>query len=161
MLEFKPTPKGVLRGAFKDRFGAECELQESSYTEESCIWVGPVIDSQGEPLTSSRMHLTRDQALELSLALRYFANEGWLGQYTTDHFRVGNWVRGIGRDNHEVYGRVQQAHIGDSITIQDQKVMGPTGEWVTLWSTITQEWEPAEPPPDGISLYDHLTEEED
>jgi len=162
MITFKATGKGFLLGNFKDRYGARCSIQESSYQEDLCLWVGVETDVMGETLLNARMHLTQEQARELAEALLYFANEGSLGQYDANsHFRVGSWVRGIGKDNFGIYGRITMAHMGEHLTVQDQNTPGEEGQITCIWETAPKIWSPAEAPPEGRTIYEHLDDDDD
>lgn len=98
------TNRGFAIKTFKDRYDVECNIQKSSIATEDCIWLGvnnadPKImandakvlgidteQSTGwvdyplprEVLLNTRMHLTRDQARELSVVLDKFAETGEL-----------------------------------------------------------------------------------
>lgn len=158
MIKFRATQSGHLVGKFKDRYGAECSIQESSYTDEACLWLGVEEDNSGQAVLQGRMHLTQDQARELAEALLHFAHEGALGQYDTDHYRVGAWVRGIGKNNFDIHGRVIHAHVGHVLTVQDQKQPGVEGHIHCVWEDISRWWTPAEAPPQGRTLFEHLTD---
>lgn len=158
MIKYRATQSGHLVGKFKDRYGAECSIQESSYTDEACLWLGVEEDNSGQAVLQGRMHLTQDQARELAEALLHFANEGALGQYDTDHYRVGAWVRGIGKESLGVYGRITVAQVGSHLVVQDQRRPGAEGEIVCLWDVIGKLWTPAEAPPQGRTLFEHLTD---
>jgi hypothetical protein len=97
-MEFKQTGRGFARYLFTDRYGAQCSLQKSSLATEDAIWFGvddaaPKImaceaAAHGVPTTettgwvpypmpdavqlSTRMHLTRDQVVELLPMLEHF-----------------------------------------------------------------------------------------
>jgi hypothetical protein len=130
---FGPTKHGTLIGKFTDRFGAECSIQESSYQEEDCIWLGVETDSMGESLPNGRMHLTRERARELILVLRHFVETGALGVYDRSEYHLGRWVVGVGDDNN-----------------------GEAGIWHCSWERVGDVWVPTDPPPQGRSLFDHL-----
>lgn len=78
-IELKPTERGFIRGEFKDRYGADCSIQESSLADERCIWLGcnheTIHHVTGQPC-GSRMHLTQDQCLELAKLLKQFGLHG-------------------------------------------------------------------------------------
>lgn len=80
-IELKPTNRGFIRGDFKDRYGAECSIQESSLAEEYCLWLGcnheTVHDKTGQPC-GSRMHLTQQMAAGLIPLLSKFVETGRL-----------------------------------------------------------------------------------
>lgn len=159
-INFQATKTGALLGRFKDRYGALCTLQESSYQEEVCLWVGVEVDSMGEPIANGRMHLTQEQARELAEALLHFANEGGLGKYDANqHFRVGSWVRGLGKDNFGIYGRIIAAHVGGYLTVQDQSTPGEEGRITVFWDHVQSMWSPAEAPPEGVSRFAFLDDD--
>ncbi len=161
-INFKATKAGALLGKFKDRYGAKCSLQESSYQDELCLWIGVETDSMGEPLDNGRMHVTQDQAREIAEALLHFANEGGLGKYDANqHFRVGSWARGIGKDNFGIYGRILAAHVGGYLTVQDQNTPGEEGQFTCVWDHVNRIWSPAEAPPEGTSRFTFLNDDDD
>jgi len=150
----------MLKGVFKDRYGALCSVQESSYPEESCLWLGVEKDTMGEELPHGRMHLTQEQARKLAEVLLYFANEGNLGEYDpVEHLRVGSWVRGIGKENFGVYGRVIVAREGECLTVQDQNTPGTRGHIHCVWELVAQMWVPDEPPSEGVHWLRQLEED--
>lgn len=108
----------------------------------------------GDALPSARMHLTRELARQLAEALLYFAREGTLGLYDPSHYPVGQWVVGVGRENQGVMGRVVEAHVGSAIKVQDMHAGSEA--WECAWSRVPSTWVPAEQPPRGISLFEHL-----
>lgn len=71
------TEKGCKLMQFKDLYGKECSIQESSLATEYAIWVG---------VTEERMHLTQEQVKELLPILQKFADTGeiWGGKYIGD-----------------------------------------------------------------------------
>lgn len=92
-MKYFTTNRGFRRFDFKDRYGEECSLQESSLAEEDAIWLGvnetkPKVCVYGEgwkdvPLPEgamicSRMHLTVEQVEELIPLLQHFVNTGCL-----------------------------------------------------------------------------------
>lgn len=76
MLAFTPNQRGFLVGKFKDRNGEDCSMQESSLATEECIWLGMDRGTHVEGQCLARMHLSREQAGELSHHLRLFAEYG-------------------------------------------------------------------------------------
>lgn len=81
-LELKPTNRGFLRGEFKDAYGEECSIQESSLATEDCIWLGcdhETVDPQGRPC-GARMHLTQQMVADLLPLLHHFVETGELPQ---------------------------------------------------------------------------------
>lgn len=153
-IEFEATRRGSLVGKFTDRFGAHCSLQESSYAEEECLWLGVEVDSMGDALSSARMHLTRDLARQLAEALLYFAREGALGLYDASQYEVGQWLVGVGRENHGVLARVVEARVG--VLIKVQEALAGSAAWECAWARVPSTWVPAEAPPPGVSLFEHL-----
>jgi hypothetical protein len=104
-MNLNKTERGFDIANFKDRNGVECSLQHSSIATEDCIWLGtnnleikeffpnsnkPFVNitkeelqqlkkrPQNEIYTSSRMHLTREQVVELLPYLQSFAETGSL-----------------------------------------------------------------------------------
>lgn len=97
-IEHKQTARGFQYMEFKDRYGAECTLQDSSLATEAAIWFGvndadPKIMARDMPgcgkttgwvpypipdnvLLSTRMHLTQTQVRELLPYLQRFADTG-------------------------------------------------------------------------------------
>ena len=68
-LKRRVTNRGFGIYEWRDFYGQDCSLQESSLAEPSCVWLGA---------GSDRMHLTQDQCRELGALLSYFAEEGKL-----------------------------------------------------------------------------------
>ncbi|HKT54522.1 MAG TPA: hypothetical protein VJP88_08715 [Caulobacteraceae bacterium] len=68
-LTVKHTSRGFAVAEFRDRYGIQCSIQESSLAGEACLWLG------AEP---NRMHLTQDMAAALIPLLRRFAETGVL-----------------------------------------------------------------------------------
>lgn len=152
-IDFGSTKRGALVGKFTDRYGAACSIQESSYPDEECIWLGVEVDAMGDLIPSGRMHLTRDQAQKLAEVLLHFAAEGTLGLYDAAEYPVGSWVLGVGRDNRGVVGRVVEAHPGTVLRVQDAHGEEP---WECAWSLVPSSWIPTQAPPQGRSLFEHL-----
>lgn len=100
-IKKKKTARGFRLATFKDFYGAKCSIQESSLAEYDCYWLGiddpepkvmaseaakvgvkteqktgwvdyPIPDNV---LLSTRMHLTRDQVIDLIDALQEFIGE--------------------------------------------------------------------------------------
>lgn len=72
--------RGFFKGGFKDRYGADCSIQESSLATEACIWLGcdhETVDAQGRPC-GARMHLTQAMARDLIPLLEHFVETGVL-----------------------------------------------------------------------------------
>ncbi len=84
-IELVPTGRGFLKGNFKDRYGEDCSIQESSLASEDCIWLG--CDLLTEPSTlkpvGARMHLTRAMVEDLLPLLKHFAETGRLPASST------------------------------------------------------------------------------
>lgn len=79
-MDIAPNGRGFGGGKFKDRYGADCSIQESSLATEACIWLGcdhETVDDQGRPC-GARMHLTREMAAELIPLLQHFVETGSL-----------------------------------------------------------------------------------
>ena len=94
-MEVKTTGRGFGTIDFKDQYGKECYLRESSLTTDTCIWLGisnprlTVFEDEnlGKYLQTdlpknwrvdSLMHLTQDQVKELLPFLQKFAETGFL-----------------------------------------------------------------------------------
>lgn len=91
-LETQVTPRGFGIINFKDRYGIDCSIQNSSAAMFDAIWFGvdtasahPIVQVGGEwvkvdlpedAITRSRMHLTREQVASLLPALLKFVVEG-------------------------------------------------------------------------------------
>lgn len=163
MFDFKPTKKGPLRAEFRDRFGAVCSIQESSFPDEDCIWVGIEVDMDGSEVARGRMHLTQAMAKELIPVLRHFARTGKLGEDDADlRFQIGTWVRGVSPENrHVAQGRVVQMNAGTAILVQDAAVPGNEGLHITRWDTIDLLWEVIDMPEHIPSRYDRLAADDD
>lgn len=75
--DFAPTweinGRGFVIGTFRDLYGQECTIQESSSAEHDAIWLG---------VGGCRMHLTSDQALDLLSVLEKFAEDSDLRAFT-------------------------------------------------------------------------------
>lgn len=143
-------------GKFTDRFGAACSIQESSYPDEECVWLGVEVDAMGEPVPNGRMHLTRDQARQLAEVLLHFSAEGTLGVFDPDEYKIGSWVLGVGGDNRGVVGRVVEARPGTLLRIQHVQGEAP---WECAWNLVASSWIPTQAPPQGRSLFEHLVED--
>lgn len=155
LIEFGPTKRGALVGKFTDRYGAACSIQESSYPDEECVWLGVEVDAMGEPILNGRMHVTRDLARQLAEALHHFAAEGTLGLYEADQYQVGSWVVGVARDNHGFLGRIVAAHPGVWLKVQDSDSAN-SEPWECAWSLVPTSWLPTLPPPRSRTLFEHL-----
>lgn len=78
MIEFRKTDRGFIIGEFKDRYGINCSIQESSLATEYAIWLGcnEGVHTNNECL--ARMHLTQEQVGHLLPVLQYFLDTGEL-----------------------------------------------------------------------------------
>lgn len=79
-LKFEKTERGFARSEFKDAYGVDCSLQESSAL--GFIWLGCEENCSphhvtGDPL-SPRMHLSREQVKALLPYLKQFVKTGSL-----------------------------------------------------------------------------------
>ena len=91
------TERGFARQEFTDRNGKSCSIQKSSLATEDCIWLGcneielkrfvPREGWQDVPLqqdhpsgithiANTRMHLTREQVVEILPLLQRFVDTG-------------------------------------------------------------------------------------
>lgn len=71
-IVWKATGRGFMLGDFRDLYGQECSIQESSSAEYYAIWLG---------VSGCRMHLTNGQAAALAAVLMQFAQDGGLGSF--------------------------------------------------------------------------------
>lgn len=91
------TARGFNLVNFKDAYGVECSIQESSSAEEPKIWFGidspkvmrldngwkditPVSTKENPVNIDSRMHLTREHVKQLLPILRHFVKTGEVGR---------------------------------------------------------------------------------
>jgi hypothetical protein len=74
-IEWKVTGRGFMVGDFRDLYGQECSIQESSSAEYYAIWIG---------VGGCRMHLTNAQAKDLAAVLGKFAEDGNLGSFAPE-----------------------------------------------------------------------------
>jgi len=70
MIRWDITDRGFKIGTFFDHNRHICAVIESSLATEECIWIGRKAEDM--------MHLTREQAGKLALALSYFSEHGKL-----------------------------------------------------------------------------------
>lgn len=99
-MDVGKTERGFRYGAFKDRNGVECSIQESSIATEAALWLGcinpnaqvfiphgnpawrpfvlPKLPEGGDYSFTTRMHLTQEQVRELLPLLQHFAETGRL-----------------------------------------------------------------------------------
>lgn len=160
MIVLKPTPKGFLRGEFKDRFGQLCSIRESSFAEEPTIWLGVEVNQEGEDVLE-RMHLTQQQVRDLLPILRYFARNGGLGHDDPKEvFPVGQRVLGVGDTNRGIEGRVIEVAEGQYVVVQDDHMTPPEGKIMCVWDNALLVWEPMEPE-DAPSRYERLLQPEE
>lgn len=97
------TERGFGSIKFKDSYGCECSLQESSAATLGHIWLGMDKDNKGNPVgeefegrrVGARMHLSRAQVADLLPYLQHFAATGKLGLPEEDDPRP---IAGILRD---------------------------------------------------------------
>lgn len=67
------TPRGFGNYEFKDRYGANVALRQSSLADEPCIWIFPeVTEHLGEH--SAGAHLTVDMARDVAARLNAWAD---------------------------------------------------------------------------------------
>ncbi len=155
-FEFRPTKKGLLRAEFQDRFGATCSVQESSFQDEDCLWLGVEVDIYGNEIAGGRMHMTRETAKRLIPILRYFARTGKLGQEDpSKRFQLGAWVIGVGTDNRDVEGRIVAVDAG-GFFVQDQAKAGAQGRMACMWEVADLLWEPMDRPEHIPTRYDRI-----
>lgn len=161
MIEIKPTSKGLLVGEFKDRYGAECTIQESSLAGEDCMWLGISVNSQGEHVALGRMHLTKDMARDLIPLLRHFVRTGRLGNESSSSWVIiGTWVLGICEPHRGVRGRIVSVSNGQ-VTVQNDRIPGTGGLSFTWEEQFDLFWEPTEDPEPRQSALDSLLEDND
>jgi hypothetical protein len=81
-MELAPAnDRGFQKGKFKDRYGADCSIQESSLATEACIWLGcdhETIHGKTGERCGARMHLTQAMVSELIPLLQHFVDTGEL-----------------------------------------------------------------------------------
>lgn len=100
-IAYGDTGRGFSLCTFKDHYGLECSVQDSSLADDACIWLGidnprvqvfvpngPAVDGKDswrpleKPanadclLVDSRMHLTREMAMGLLPVLQRFIETG-------------------------------------------------------------------------------------
>lgn len=71
--------RGFASVSFRDAYGEECSIQESSAVPY--LWLGidrvkPVRNERGEDIYMGRMHLSQEQAQELIVLLQRFVDTG-------------------------------------------------------------------------------------
>jgi hypothetical protein len=80
-IKLSTNCRGFVGGEFKDRYGSDCSIQESSLATESCIWLGcdhETIDEATGERCGARMHLTQKMAAVLIPLLQHFVDTGEL-----------------------------------------------------------------------------------
>lgn len=77
MIEWRKTERGFERGEFKDHYGEDCSIQQSSLATEDAIWLGRNVEVS-DKAAGARMHLTREMAGELAQILLRFSYTGEL-----------------------------------------------------------------------------------
>lgn len=77
-MKLKKTPRGFWRLDFKDSYGKECSIQESSIATEDRIWLGMNEGTHHLGECLPRMHLTKRQAKQLIKHLTKFVETGKL-----------------------------------------------------------------------------------
>ena len=78
-MKLEKTDRGFSRGDFKDLYGEECSIQESSLATESAIWLGCNKGSHHfTGVCSARMHLDIPRAEMLIELLEHFVKTGGL-----------------------------------------------------------------------------------
>jgi hypothetical protein len=158
-VRFNSTRRGLLRAEFKDRYGAECSVQESSIPGEDCLWLGVEVDFYGDELRAGRMHIDRDLARQLYPVLRHFARTGSLGTDDPDSsLQVGMWVVGVGEQNRGIEGRIVQ--IGDLVVVQDWQRPGEEGQHICVPEVADLIWERIPMPETFPSRYERLMTED-
>lgn len=88
-IKFDTTSRGFSYGVFTDLYGSEISIQDSSLATEPAIWLGPedaepqrLIPGRGwtpvefppDTLFTTRMHINKEQALELIDVLKRFVD---------------------------------------------------------------------------------------
>ncbi len=161
MILLKPTPRGLLRGNFEDRYGQQCSIQESSLATEEAIWLGVDVNLKGDEI-EGRMHLTKQQIKDLLPILRYFARNGSLGHDNPkDIFPVGQRVVGVGETNQGVEGRVIEVAEGQYVVVQDDHMAPPEGKIMCLWDNALLVWEPRDMTENVLTRYERLLRPEE
>jgi hypothetical protein len=75
------SARGFSLVEFRDKYGQECSLQESSIATQACVWFGVdrgIKDGNYLQDIHARMHLTQEQVINLLPYLHYFAETGYL-----------------------------------------------------------------------------------
>ena len=68
-IRLKATERGFIRGEFKDLYGEECSIQESSLAESPALWLG----------CDAGRHLDKKRAKMLIKLLKRFVRTEGLG----------------------------------------------------------------------------------
>lgn len=77
-MKIRKTSRGFRRADFKDLYGAECSIQESSLMTDDAIWLGCDEGSHHLGACSARMHLDRERAAQIIKLLQHFVETGAL-----------------------------------------------------------------------------------
>ncbi len=160
-MDFKTTPKGLLNIEFRDRYGRLCSVQESSFQEENCIWLGvdQELEADQDGTQGNHMHLTQEMVRELLPVLMHFVRNGNLGtDNLEEQFQVGTWVLGIAEQNRGVEGRIIEVHVGKCVVVRE---LNTTTLHMTDWSHAFLFWEPCEAPAAARTRYEILISEND
>lgn len=72
------TERGFPKAEFRDRYGAECSIQDSSLASEAAIWLG--VDDAAYCEDTPRMHLTKKQVASLLPILQRFLDTGTIAE---------------------------------------------------------------------------------
>lgn len=76
-IHLESTERGFLIGKFMDNYKSQCSIQESSLATGDCIWLGVVVDFNGEKI-KTRMHLSQEHVKALLPHLTKFVLKGHL-----------------------------------------------------------------------------------
>lgn len=76
MIAWGRTVRGFGLGTFRDCYGAEASVQDSSSAEGAKCWLGLDAGTHVEGKCLARMHLTQEQAREIAAVLLRFADTG-------------------------------------------------------------------------------------
>lgn len=77
-MNIRHTSRGFRRANFQDRNDTSCSVQESSVATESLLWLGSNSGRHTDAVCLARMHLSQNQAREVSGLLDHFAAHGEL-----------------------------------------------------------------------------------
>lgn len=158
-MDFTQTKKGLLRAEFRDRYGQKCSIQESSFPDEACLWLGVDVGQDGQEVRHGRMHLSQELAHKLLPMLRHFVRQGTLGlDAPKDQFRIGAWVVGVGEENHGVEGRIIYVQNGEMMVVQDNAHPGDGGHIACTWEVADLIWSPIEVPDHIPTRFERIME---